>query len=114
MGQRDRSWIFWVVPLLIISWVFIKCSQSKPVYQLEQSVTGQYLTIEIGNMVYLPINKEGSVENNIEDIFKTVQAWEENNLEKEIISFQYVYKQEAYAISPYVYGVSLYWKPKGE
>ena len=74
------------------------------------SVTGGI--VEIGHMVYIPLNLDGDLEANIESVMMAVKVWEEENPSRQVVDFDIVYDQAAYATSPMTYGVTIYFTEK--
>lgn len=64
--------------------------------------------VEIGNSTYIPINRDGTLESNIEVVFAAVDKWEKAHPDREIVDLDYVHQQNAYATGPYTFGVIIY------
>lgn len=85
-----------------------------PVHTSTQVETLSVEPVQNGNLWYLPINKPGLPEANIEIIFLVVNDWQLEHPDLEIIDIDYLYMQNTYAISTsnFTYGVSLLVKQK--
>jgi hypothetical protein len=64
--------------------------------------------VEIGNCTYIPINRDGRKEANIEVVFTAVTNWENDHPEREVVFFDIADQQTAYTTTPYTYGVTIY------
>jgi len=68
--------------------------------------------VEVGNMTYIPVNRVGDLEANIELVFVAVQTWEDQHRDREVVSISPVHQQRAYATSSYTFGVIIYSRSK--
>jgi len=71
-------------------------------------------SVEVGNMVYIPINRLGLPEVNIEVIFTVIQSWQEKHPDRQILDVDYVWMQNTSNVntSNYTYGVTILWEDK--
>jgi hypothetical protein len=69
----------------------------------------QIETVTTGDMVYLPVNMDGTASENIMYLNQAIDDWVKAHPEKKVICFQYVWMQEAFQSmeKAYTYGVSI-------
>jgi hypothetical protein len=63
-------------------------------------------------MVYIPLNLEGGLEQNIESVMVVVNDWEKANPDLQIVDLDPIDDQHAYSTSAYTYGVWIYFTEK--
>jgi hypothetical protein len=68
--------------------------------------------LEIGNMVYLPLDLSGGLDSNIGIVMTVVKDWEEENPDLQIVDLDIVQDQRAYSTGAYTYGVWIYFTVK--
>ncbi len=94
--------------LLVAIFLFtvVACSMGAPAPTYP---AGSNVEVNVGDMWYLPINKDGLPESNIDLIFTEIEAWQVEHPTLEIVDVDYLYMQNTYSgtTSNYTYGVSL-------
>lgn len=97
--------------LILLLFLFLVGCESETT-QSTNPEASHLVATTVGDMVYIPINADGSLDENMGLLMAAIGNWQAENPCLRIVDFEYVYQQLAYATPAYVFGVSLLTEPQ--